>query len=471
MSSSQLLVTGASSKTLLEYEVLYFQRSNKVHKAKGVSKFDGTLTINVATGAIQLQDSACVESDNDNDLVISDDDDDDDDDDDCGNNKRKKKQSYAKKQKQKKHRKKKTNSVSYSGTDKSLAQRAEQSLRDDETVILGGFQVQIVSCRSNNSRVGAKLGQAMLKPKVNNALQSQTIRRSSIGLVSNQSLSSSSSSTQAKVMMQQRKFVAKPLKSNFKATTVPVANNAAPQVFVQGVQRLLKRKPLLPAIQQPSKLVPLHPRPTTARLESCSAARPSQQQLQSQSTRSGTTTECTVCPGIPLTGQIRTALRPHQIEGVEFLWKALVGPEKGAILADEMVSRCWSCCSVYVSLRSWINHVHFLYPFTATFQGLGKTLMTIATIMGLHRKNRDKVGDFLLCRMYVAGILLTRPLITLSYRYSISLSYAPRPWSTTGPRNLTSGSARPVNLSGLSFNPAMTNRSLVSKPPTPPPEA
>jgi hypothetical protein len=305
MNSSLLSVIGASAKTMLEFEVLYFQRSNKVHKTKGVSKFDGILTINVATGAIQLKDSACAESDGESC--------DDDDEDDCGGNKRKKKQSYAKKQKQRK----KTNSISYSGTDKSLAQRAEQDLRDDETVMLGGFQVQIVSCRSSS---GVKLGQTkMIKTIVTQSLQSQ--RRPSMGLISRNQSSSNP--------MKQRVLVAKPLIS---AKAKPVAGKVA----ITSGQPPLKREPLLPVKLQ--QLAPLHPRP--GHFESRSAGL-SQQQSQS------TATECTVCPEIPLTGQIRNALRPHQIEGVEFLWKALVtGLEKGAILADEMVSKCWSSCSM-----------------------------------------------------------------------------------------------------------------------------
>ena len=71
---------------------------------------------------------------------------------------------------------------------------------------------------------------------------------------------------------------------------------------------------------------------------------------------------------------ILSVLRPHQVEGVTFLWNTLTGngmaarasphvdndhPCKGAILADEM--------------------------------GLGKTLMTIAVICAFHRQNRGMV--------------------------------------------------------------------------------
>lgn len=73
---------------------------------------------------------------------------------------------------------------------------------------------------------------------------------------------------------------------------------------------------------------------------------------------------CSTLPHIPLPGSIRSKLRPHQVTGVDFLWKALtttqeLQKQKGAILADEM--------------------------------GLGKTLMTIAVICALFRRQREKV--------------------------------------------------------------------------------
>lgn len=80
-------------------------------------------------------------------------------------------------------------------------------------------------------------------------------------------------------------------------------------------------------------------------------------------------------PNVPNT--IKTALRPHQVEGFTFLWNLLTGnvkaisisphisdpdiPCRGAILADEM--------------------------------GLGKTLTTIAIICAMHKQRRDMVRN------------------------------------------------------------------------------
>jgi hypothetical protein len=43
----------------------------------------------------------------------------------------------------------------------------------------------------------------------------------------------------------------------------------------------------------------------------------------------------TVLPHIPLPASIRTVLKPHQIQGVDFLWRTLA-EKKGCILGDEM---------------------------------------------------------------------------------------------------------------------------------------
>jgi len=78
-----------------------------------------------------------------------------------------------------------------------------------------------------------------------------------------------------------------------------------------------------------------------------------------------------VIGNISVPAMVKSVLRPHQIEGVSFLWNCLTGScpklrkisseqgliHKGAILADEM--------------------------------GLGKTLMTIAVVFALYRKNRQ----------------------------------------------------------------------------------
>jgi len=61
---------------------------------------------------------------------------------------------------------------------------------------------------------------------------------------------------------------------------------------------------------------------------------------------------------------IRNALRPHQIQGVDFLASRILGGE-GAILADEM--------------------------------GLGKTMMTVSVLTALYRTNREKVRSLLYC--------------------------------------------------------------------------
>ncbi|CAB9503848.1 DNA repair and recombination protein RAD54-like (Fragment) [Seminavis robusta] len=305
-SSGKQLSIGANdavATTALEYEVLYFARSKKVHKSKGVSKFDGVLSINVTTGSIRLKDSTADDEDE------SDEDDADDDD----NPKGRKKKSFSKKKKQRANK-----AIPFSGNDKALAQRAQDSLQDDDTIVLGGYEVQIVSRMS-----------AASQPTKKPATLSFSSRKRPAGLNSGKTGSVS-------ILSNKRAFVAKPLKSVSK-----------PSLQSRQQQPLAKRKPLLPLSQSTS----LHPR------RAVNPSRATTQVAKKPAANNGNA--CQICPGIPLTGQIRNVLLPHQVVGVEFLWNALVvGPDKGAILADEM--------------------------------GLGKTLMTIATIVGLHRTHREK---------------------------------------------------------------------------------
>ena len=41
-------------------------------------------------------------------------------------------------------------------------------------------------------------------------------------------------------------------------------------------------------------------------------------------------------PHIPMPASIRQVLRPHQITGVEFLYRMVTGEKRGCILGDEM---------------------------------------------------------------------------------------------------------------------------------------
>jgi DNA repair and recombination RAD54-like protein len=126
-----------------------------------------------------------------------------------------------------------------------------------------------------------------------------------------------------------------------------------------------------------------------AKLASCPATRRYLPGATSTSTIPATNTSppqssTNLLANVPLPASVRSVLRPHQEEGVEFLWQALApmavsgneqndtqSPARGAIFADEM--------------------------------GLGKTLMTIAIIAGLHRRQRDKVrpNSKAWCRLFV----------------------------------------------------------------------
>ena len=328
--------TGASSvpPKVFEYEVLYYQRSNKVHKSKGVSKFDGVLSITVATGAIRLKNS---------DFDDDDDESDDDNDDGDDNGRTSKKKSYAKKKKQQKQKQGSQKAVPYSGKDKALAQRCcggggndnhLPSLQNDDTIVLGGFEVQIVSCLTTVQQPRAKvlpMGKNRLASKYTPSSLTTTTttnnnKRPAVGLAS---------VNQAVV---RRKMVAKPLHSDQRSVGLLTSSTSAS----------LPRKPLQTSSNTHSQQLARRTGPLQSRASTLLANSQTKKKRPSLHTKSSTATTTipasasaaanTICPGIPLPASIRTVMRPHQVEGVEFLWQALtMGPRKGAILADEMV--------------------------------------------------------------------------------------------------------------------------------------
>jgi hypothetical protein len=62
-----------------------------------------------------------------------------------------------------------------------------------------------------------------------------------------------------------------------------------------------------------------------------------------ESTTAVASDDSTIVPHIPLPGSIRTALKPHQVSGVDFLWRTLT-EKQGCILGDEMGLGVRSLC-------------------------------------------------------------------------------------------------------------------------------
>ena len=145
----------------LKYSVLYYKRTNKVHKNRGVSREDGILTISPPPSCLCKLVSAEEDDDGDNtnnattskSALDSSSDEDDDDDDTTTNNK------FTKKKKYHQMRKKKMNNgsshksksgVIFSGVNSDLSRRAFDSQRvgihvDDALVLSGQWECEIVS--------------------------------------------------------------------------------------------------------------------------------------------------------------------------------------------------------------------------------------------------------------------------------------------------------------------------------------
>lgn len=122
----------------------------------------------------------------------------------------------------------------------------------------------------------------------------------------------------------------------------------------------------------PQKSLPLPTKPVPP------ATKPSSYSLTSTATN--------VLPHIPLPASIRTVLRPHQIEGVDFIWRTLC-EKKGCILGDEMglgVRTDWTNNTLFVAVHFLLtdsisilrtqenahdNSVHSCYPPNASREG------------------------------------------------------------------------------------------------------
>eukprot|EP00978_Attheya_sp_CCMP212_P018129 scaffold49244_cov52-Attheya_sp.AAC.8 len=388
--------------TARRYAVLYYKRTGKVHKNKGVTRSDGILTVMPPpTCNVTLTDAEEHVSD------TEEDDDDDDDDEPC---KKKKKKSFRAKSK----KKKRASSVICSGINWSVAKRAFgivanendastvnqvpqefqlgcNLLQEDEIVILSQYECQIVEVLGNTKN------QAMSKPSPHPAAKSQTLKKSTMGL-------------------QSRTLVSRPVGGNFLSRQPP--NRQPQQLNPTPTGRIPPRQPGAVIRNRlsnrgggiGSRIPPPQPNQKSIAYtndhdsESDSQVETTKSTVRKTTAASknilGTQKRKVVCgrglgrssnkcsskpanatdpfPGaigqIIAPPSVRVSLRPHQREGITFLWNCLTGASpalqavaqrsgagdaatRGAVLADEM--------------------------------GLGKTLMTITTVFALHRRNKE----------------------------------------------------------------------------------
>ena len=344
--SSGPSASDTTNTTMVEYEVLYYQRKNKVHKSKGVSKFDGILSISVATGVIRLKASDFDDDDNDN-HTHNDDDDSDSDSDDENTSKKKAFAKKMKKRQQKRPAQKKSSSntntaaVPYSGKDKALAQRCcgTRPLQEDDIIVLGGYEVQIVACCTAN-----QTPTAILNKRPDASIGSTGLKlKSSTQLVRRKVIAKPLQSTSAKIGT---KATAAGISTTTNHTRKPLVTSSSSLSNTTKPQpSLLHKRPAGPLKSRTSTLI--KKRPSSLHSSLHPAKKTLTTKTASINNNAGTAATTMICPGINLPASIRTVLRPHQVHGVEFLWKALTtttssktsnhSSKKGCILADEMV--------------------------------------------------------------------------------------------------------------------------------------
>lgn len=311
----------------LVYDVLFYKRSShsKVHKSKGVSKVDGILSLDVANQTISLR---CVDGDDEE--SQSDDDE--------------KKMTW-------KERRKKTVKAGPRGTvytGKLQGDLTPNTIQEDATIVIGSFDVEIVSLRrtSTTSAAAARPNSlvSIKKPTIRGlsqktvpVLTKRTNAMSHTFPVKRKPPPQPIAAQQASRLVKQRKLPAQqPTRAATQNTSVPSVSLKRPLT-----SNILTKKSNKVGVVAPTQ-------PKTGDLKVAVTASSQRRPRPAWTTPTTTAAAAAVLPHIPLPASIRSVLRPHQVTGVDFLWKALTN-DKGAILADE-VSTLARIKSVFVCI-------------------------------------------------------------------------------------------------------------------------
>jgi len=435
------------------YSVLYYKRSNKVHKNRGTTREDGILTIAPPPSCACTLVSVCDDDDDDDadsNANALDDDDSDDDDSDGGNYGGKKKKS--KKQKYQKIRKKMNNSKQksksgkiWSGVNSDLARRAfdldveEVGIGEDDTLALSGqWECEIVSVLSKEGSSVAMTKSGGLGGRLNGMVKRGT------GLSSMRkqppAMGSINSMQNRAPLGALRKNTIKPLQSkkvglggvkrtlgstaklpsNANAAPPPPAASAAGKMKKDAKGEWFLDKPesddedttALASSRSMSSKVPASLLRTAS---STANKRPRIVSSLNHGTKGSTklgsgnvgNSNATDFPGalgdkINVPASIRNILRPHQKEGIAFLWNCVTGVNEGlknamlkskADMASSSNTGSWDEDESGSEMESKkMGHKGELPrgAVLADEMGLGKTLMTIATIFAYHRHRSDR---------------------------------------------------------------------------------
>lgn len=314
----------------LLYQVLYYKRSNKVHKSKGVAKMDGRLSI--------APPPKCV-------VTLSEDD---------GS----------------------SNKTVLSGIYRDVSKRAfsdndETKLEEDSTVIVGHYECEIMSCLSGTA--AAPLSSTAVKPmmfqkKKPSLLPSKKKARG---------LGGGTKKIQPSTKTATRTFSTTATASSWQQRRVPPPQPQKKQSSdSDDDEQEESDKEQHPA---PTKrtMLPSQRGGLLSKKRAKVAVRRVLPSTKPTTNTTSTNTTTSIFPnttGLVVPPSIQKTLRPHQVHGVAFLWNCLTGQSadlqrlaqqrglletpQAALLCDEM--------------------------------GSGKTLMTIALAFGLYRAGRRK---------------------------------------------------------------------------------
>jgi DNA repair and recombination protein RAD54 and RAD54-like protein len=328
------------------FTVLFYKRTNKVHKSKGVAKIDGTLTIDPNNGSLVLRDASTNEDDHSESSS---------DEEETDKAPRKKKMTWKQqKKKMSKSRGEGTASgcggIIFSGKNMDVAKK---SLHEEDVIVLGGYDVQIVSSHSTTAsstnlaaappsaattqpkqppRDGTKIGLQSKKPML-------PLKRKAAPLLSKR-LPMTGTSQAANLAGSNVSTAASKTVGGAAAAGVPLASavyNNKPiikQAALSGAKAVLTSKTLNknPIGQPATSSLKRRAVPSSSR--SISMSKNHHGPIQAAAAPAAPL--ASVLPHIPLPASIRSTLRPHQVTGVDFIWRCLTGDVRGAILGDEV---------------------------------------------------------------------------------------------------------------------------------------
>ena len=339
----------------LKLSVLYYKRSNKVHKHRGTTKEDGILTICPPPSCLVTLTSCC---DKEDDRGSSSDDDDDIDDDGGGKTGSKKRKWNALRKSTKTKNDRSKSIVVYSGVNNEIARKAfgDDSLigsgscavtEDDVWVLNGQWECQVVTDSNRSCTQGGlkpTLSMSTTAPMATKCAGGPSLKRVVVRAPL-KSLRANPTEIRQKTCI----FSKSPKPSllsvreaaSLKRTTSSALTGAAGKMTKDsnGEWHLDKEedkakddndetnKPTLgnkiPTSLLSNKRTRIVPRPTTVRSNKTSHVTAN---TNASSTGGG---EFPGANGIQVPPSLRDVLRPHQREGIVFLWNCVTGADEG----------------------------------------------------------------------------------------------------------------------------------------------